>query len=148
MKSRSSVLTTCVTAVLGISMILGACSSNSSSDTTIAAAVAPVDTMSEADDAMSDESMTDTDDAMGASPYCANAEPLKALNLKAATSDVAGGAAMALDSVMGEFSEALQKSSASMQEFLMEAATSASAKDGSSHQATLDEVLKWFDERC
>lgn len=91
---------------------------------------------------------TESDDMSGASAYCTNAMPLKALDLKNVTSDTAGGAAMALDAVMGEFSDSLQESAASMQQFLMEAATSASAKNGSSHQATLTEVLKWFDERC
>lgn len=148
MKSRKSVLAIVATAVLGISLVLSSCSSGSSSDTTVAAAETPSDSMATND---ADSSMSDTEagsDMASSDPYCLNAAPLKALNLKSITSDTAGGAAMALDSVMGEFPASLQESAASMQQFLMDAAVSASAKDGSSHQATLTEVLKWFDDRC
>lgn len=149
MKSRPTALV--MSAFVALSMTLASCSSGSSTDTTIAASDMSTDSVASkempATDTPSDE-MAVTDDMSGASAYCTNAMPLKALDLKNVTSDTAGGAAMALDAVMGEFSDSLQESSASMQQFLMEAATSTSAKDGSSHQATLTEVLKWFDERC
>lgn len=145
MKSRKSVLALVATAVVGISLALSSCSSGSSTDTTVAAAESPSDSMATNE---TDSSMSETDSDTSSDPYCLNAAPLKALNLQSITSDTAGGAAMALDSVMGEFPASLQESAASMQQFLMDAAVSASAKDGSSHQATLTEVLKWFDDRC
>lgn len=149
MKSRTSVLALGITALLSFGMTLSSCSSSSSSDTTMAAADMKVaDTNPAAESENSSDAETTEADMGGDSAYCTNAMPLKALNLKKVTSDMAGGAAMALDSVMGEFSESLQTSAAAMQEFLMEAATSASAKDGSSHQGTLDQVLAWFNERC
>ena len=147
MKPRSSALAVCIIAVFGISLSLTSCSSSSSTDTTVATEKMAADTTPAMEETPMEES-SEADDMSGSSAYCTNATPLKALNLKAITSDTAGGAAMALDSVMGEFDQSLQDSAAAMQEFLMEAATSASAKDGSTHQATLDEVLKWLAERC